>query len=315
MSVYAQWTRPELAIPSAVFPNDLARLGFLTPTPLLVDERTIRVYGGMRASSGISRIGWAEIDLSTRKISRVSLEPAIDLGLSGEFDDHGMILGDVSVDPQSGEVILVYVGFQMVPGVKFRAYSGLARSSDGGQTFSRDPESLVLGQNHFNFSTDIAAIHSVRTVKGGWEALVAIGDGWESINSAPFPRYNVFQAHGKCLHSLQIDQDPLLSMPHSTYRLGRPRLFAGGGGDTVIVATGGKRDGDYRPYAFKNSPEGFRSHPMEWPVYPGCSDLARRQAAYPTQITTESEEWVFFNGDSMGRAGALVITRPRADAI
>ncbi len=39
-----------------------ARHSFMTPVPVAIAPRVIRLYGGMRHEAGVSRIGW--IDLS-----------------------------------------------------------------------------------------------------------------------------------------------------------------------------------------------------------------------------------------------------------
>lgn len=306
----AEWTRPQLVIPTSIFPNGFANLGFLTPTPVSIDASTIRVYGGMRDSSGISRIGWAEIDTQSRSVTRTSCGPAIELGDPGEFDDHGMILGDIVPDPASGEFLLLYVGFQMSPVAKFRAFSGIARSADGGKSFSRDSATLLLDDAAVARHTDIVAVHWAEPTSAGWHALVAVGDGWERIKGTPFPRYNIHSASGANLQSLTVSEDAVLTMPEETYRLGRPRMFASRHDSARLVATGGKLNGDYRPYAFSVQSGEFREDSWDIPVFPGCTDFATIQASYPTQVFTPSEEWVFFNGDDMGRHGALLITRP-----
>ena len=54
----------------------------LTPTPILLNPDTIRVYAGFRDSHGVSRIGFVDLDSNNPdKVLRVSETPALDIGL------------------------------------------------------------------------------------------------------------------------------------------------------------------------------------------------------------------------------------------
>lgn len=302
-----RWTTPELAIDAAVLPRSLAVSGFLTPTPVLGDDGTVRVFGGMRDASGVSRIGWADIDIKSRELVNVCDHPALDVGAPGHFDSNGVILGDLVTDPATGDLVMAYVGFSTFPTVKFRAFSGLATSSDGGCTFRRVGLGPWLGDASWERPTSIMAVHCLRqSGDGGWSALIAVGDGWESIGARVYPRYFTVEATGPDLASLTVVPEPLLPVPDGVYRLGRPRFAPHGDGPPAIVATGGRRSGDYRPYAFIQSDGAWLPADEPLPIAPGCSPFAQVQAAYPAHVVIDSEVWVFFNGDDMGRAGALV---------
>lgn len=115
----------------------------MTPTPFLLNDKVIRVYAGFRDNEGISRIGY--IDLSAKdptKVLGVSDKPVLDRGRDGCFDDNGVILGDIV---RYGDVLrMYYVGFQLVKRAKFLAFTGLAESTDEGNTFQRVTEAPVM---------------------------------------------------------------------------------------------------------------------------------------------------------------------------
>lgn len=309
----AVWTAPELAVDVAAFPDSLAAGGFLTPTPVLHDSKTVRVFGGMRDAAGVARVGWVDIDIATRRLVDVCDRPCLGVGEPGAFDANGVILGDVVTDPVTGDLLMAYVGFSMFPTVKFRAFSGLAKSCDGGRTFERVTREPWLGAESCGSPTSIVAVHALRRLKDStWTALVAVGDGWESIDGLQYPRYFTVSASGYDLATLSIARESLLPIPDGVYRLGRPRFVPNGPGDPAIVATGGRRDGDYRAYVFARAAGRWVQSKAVPPVVPGCSPLAQIQAAYPAHIVADSEVWVFFNGDAMGRAGALLTRAPCA---
>src|ERR1700722_10031135 len=100
----------------------------LTPTPVLLDE-VIRIFVGFRDRDGVSRIGFVDVDAGNPAcIVGVSITPVLDVGGPGAFDDNGVILGDIIQDGDQWR--MYYVGFQLVAGVKFLAFTGLAVSHD-----------------------------------------------------------------------------------------------------------------------------------------------------------------------------------------
>src|SRR5579859_1578496 len=160
----------------------------LTPTPWRLDESTIRVYAGFRDDEGVSRIGYVDVLASDPSvILRVSNEPALDVGRAGCFDDNGMILGDI-VDSPAG-LHLFYVGFQRVARAKFLAFTGLAISTDGGESFVRVQETPILDRAPGR--STIGAVHSAMFDGTQWRLWYAVADDWELIGGQPFPRYHI----------------------------------------------------------------------------------------------------------------------------
>jgi hypothetical protein len=300
----------DLCVPSAAFPYELAVRGFLTPTPWMVSDDRVRVFGGMRNSAGVSRIGWADIDVASGQLLATCEEPVLDVGSEGDFDADGVILGDLFLDPITGDTAMVYVGFAKPPSVKFTARTGLAVLDRGGSQFIKTgPVHVLSGNPQEDFRRPIEAIHSVQASQSGrWEALVAVGTGWESIRGEIYPRYESFLAVGDSLLELELGPAPVVSLPpeEDVYRLGRPRFAGSVHGRRRIIATGMTREGIYGPYEFiESGPTSFvwsRQDPYD--LRPGQSPSARRHAAYAVEIDLPTgEKWAFYNGDNMGRAG------------
>ena len=130
----------------------------LTPTAFLLNDNVIRVYTSLRDKNGVGRIGYVDVNASNpSEVLKVSDKPVLDIGREGMFDDNGVILGDlIRVDDK---IYMYYVGFQLVGKVKFLAYTGLAISSDNGETFERVSETPILDRK--DEALYIRAIHSV----------------------------------------------------------------------------------------------------------------------------------------------------------
>lgn len=295
-----RWTEPSHAIGS----NALLGVGrgFLTPTPVHVSG-SIQVFGSPRDPQGRGSICAVEITIDRRGRAQVqeSFRVLLPPGQVGCFDENGVILGDVIIEPD--RLTVAYVGFADQEGEKFVARSGIASVGFDGQIIKRacDPTAVHPGTHR----PIIEAIHATRSSAGGIEALYSMGQGWEFIDGAPFPRYDTYKAQGSTLDCLTGSLEPMLPRPEGVYRLGRPRWFSRDGEKDIIVATGGRRDGDYRPYVFVEAEEGRLvldegAFPFGPSDYPWCAN----QLSYPCIEWLNDETAIMtMNGDGMGADG------------
>ncbi|WP_368564641.1 hypothetical protein [Pseudoxanthomonas sp. UTMC 1351] len=272
----------------------------LTPTPWRLDEETLRVYAGFRDGDGVSRIGYVDVRADDPTVVvRVSPEPVLDVGRGGCFDDSGMILGDVVETPEG--LHLFYVGFQRVAHAKFLAFTGLAISSDGGESFQRRQETPILDRAQGR--STIAAVHSVRYEQGRWRLWYAVGDDWERIGEAPFPRYHIRYVETGDLDAIPREDQVCLLPSGSEYRIGRPRVYRFDG-RYLMYFTRGNTTGEYFP-GLAESEDG-----VQWRRCDEALGLAlsgsgwdARTLCYPALIQHRDKLLMFYNGNDMGREG------------
>jgi predicted GH43/DUF377 family glycosyl hydrolase len=273
----------------------------LTPTPLLFDDDTIRVYAGMRDENGVSRIGWVDVDAADpTRVRASSREPALDVGRAGAFDDNGVILGDVL--RVADEIWMYYVGFQLVAGAKFLAFSGLAKSRDGGARFERHSEAPVL--DRADGALYINAIHSVRREDGRFRVFCAQGDGWETIDGRPYPRYRIAALDSD--DGMRIDARrarTVIDCEGDEYRIGRPRVYRDGG-EYRMYYTRGTRGGDYVA-GLARSDDGvhWKRDDARLGIAPSAEGWDSRALAYPALVDARGRRFMFYNGNDMGREG------------
>lgn len=273
----------------------------LTPQPFALNEETIRVFAGFRDADGVSRIGYVDLASSdTRRIVGVSKTPVLDIGRDGCFDDNGVIMGDV-VQTSSG-IYLFYVGFQLVKKAKFLAFSGVAISENGGETFTRVSESPILGRARSQ--STIGAIHTARYENDTWRLWFASGDGWELINGVPYPQYNICYTETKNL--LDIPRACLLCVKAvpPEYRIGRPKIYQIADGSYVMYATKGTISGEYTPSFFR-SKDGIsweRDDPSLG-IAPSKNGWDSEALCYPALIKNGGHTLMVYNGNKMGRNG------------
>ncbi|GGY23171.1 hypothetical protein GCM10008098_15730 [Rhodanobacter panaciterrae] len=272
----------------------------LTPTPYRIDDELIRVYAGFRDADGVSRIGYVDVRADDpASIVRVSVEPVLDIGRNGCFDDNGMILGDVVDAP--GGLHMFYVGFQRVAKAKFLAFTGLAVSTDGGDHFRRVQETPILDRAPGR--STIGAVHSVIHENGRWRIWYAAGDDWETIGGQPFPRYHIRYVETDDLDAIPREDHVCLLPRGSEYRIGRPRVYRLGG-RYIMYFTRGNVGGEYFPgIAYSDDGIRWERHDEALGLTLSASGWDSRVICYPALIRQRDKLLMFYNGNDMGVDG------------
>ena len=272
----------------------------LTPTPILIDDHTIRVYASFRDASGIGRIGYVDLNAhNPAQVIQVSEKPALDLGTPGAFDDNGIILGEVL--EYDGCLRMYYVGFQLVQKAKFLAFTGLAVSTDGGESFVRHDKAPVLDRSDEGIY--IRAIHSVLVENDTWRIWYAAGDGWEQIQGTPYPRYNIHYAESP--DGIHLPRQGRLAVDGigSEYRIGRPRVVRRGD-EYWMFYTRGTLEGDYIAGCAKSA-DGTTWTRVDDELGIGLSEDGwdSQSLSYPSLLTVGETTYMFYNGNDMGHTG------------
>ena len=274
----------------------------LTPNPFLLNEETIRVYGSFRDELGRGRIGFVDVLASNPKqILRVSNTPVLDLGEDGMFDDNGLLLGDVL--RVGDKIYMYYVGFQIPTKAKFIACSGLAISSDEGETFERVRKTPIGGRvPNAPFGR---CIHSVIYENGIFRIWYSVIYGWEYIDGRPYPQYDIRYVESKDgIHLDDEDGIHCLACRDNEYRIGRPRVIKRDKNSYEMRYTFDTRDKEYI-CGLAISEDG-----IHWKREDERSGLVKSEsgwdsemACYPVEIETKYGTYLFYDGNGMGATG------------
>lgn len=272
----------------------------LTPTPILLDEATIRVYAGFRDDEGVSRIGFVDVDANDPlRVLRVSARPALDIGRPGCFDDNGIILGDVIA--RDGKLWMYYVGFQLVAKVKFLAFTGLAVSSDGGDTFERVSPTPVIDRGPGGLF--IRALHSIMLDGGVWRGWLGAGSDWREIGGVPYPSYSVQAVRSPDGVRFEDDGPPAFAFDGDEYRIGRPRVYKHGDLYRMFYTVGTVRGTYLAGYAESNDGLAWRRRDADLGIGPSDSGWDSLALSYPALVDAGGRTYMFYNGNQMGRTG------------
>lgn len=274
---------------------------FITPTPYLLNDETIRIYGGFRDKEGKSRIGYIDVAADNpQKILKISDRPVLDLGVPGTFDDNGIILG--TVIKADNEIRMYYIGFQLVKQVKFLAFSGLAISSDGGDTFSRVQDTPIM--DRFKNEKYIRAIHTVIKEDGRYRIWYSQGDGWAIINGIQYPRYMIMYTESE--DGIYISNDtriPCINVTGEEYRIGRPTVWKEGSIYKMFYT----RDTLQKVYSpgYAESSDGIQwvRKDHQCSLVPSAEGWDSQMVCYPVPFRTSGKSFIFYSGNGMGKSG------------
>lgn len=274
---------------------------FMTPTPILLNEDVIRIYGGMRDEKGVSRIGYVDVDADDpSKLLKVSNTPCLDIGKPGTFDDNGVILG--AILPEEDHIKMYYVGFQLVNNVKFLAFSGLALSFDGGESFQRHSDVPIF--DRFGDEIYIRAIHSVIKEGNCYRFWYSYGNSWQVINNISYPVYKIRTIESfDGITPLIFTQKDCIDVVEDEYRIGRPTVFKENEEYKMFYT----RDTIYKIYS---AGLGVSKNGIDWVRRDEDFDLKPSEVGwdssmicYPILIKANNKEYLIYSGNNMGETG------------
>lgn len=295
-----QWEKKGLIYKPNYDKEDWRYSSALTPTPIKLDDSTIRVYFGARDIMGVSRIGYVDLDAANPShILKVSTKPVLDIGTPGCFDDNGVILGDIL--KFENKLYMFYVGFQKVEKVKFLAYSGLAISYDNGESFMRESNTPIL--DRADEGLYIRAIHSVRYENNVFKIWYSVGNHWEFIDGIPFPAYHIKYLESSDLKLFAKEGINCIVPQNNEYRIGRPRVYKNDQ-NYIMYYTVGALDKSYLAgmayskdginWIREDAKIGITLSPSGWDSQTLC---------YPSLYKDGNKTYLFYNGNNMGADG------------
>lgn len=156
------------------------------PATLIYDE-FVRVYFSCRPKRDcngqyVSYTGYVDLDRTNlHRVLRISDNPIMPLGNLGTFDEFGIY--PTSVIRSGGGVLAYYGGWTRCESVPYNVAIGLAKSSDGGSTFTKVGSGPVL-----SYSVDEPMTVSgpkIRIFDNLWYLWYVAGNKWKRSNGRP----------------------------------------------------------------------------------------------------------------------------------
>jgi hypothetical protein len=145
-----------------------------------------RIFFSGRDKLNRSLTGYIEIDINNpQKILKISPEPVLGLGSLGAFDDNGV--SPTCIVNIQGKKYLYYFGWNKGSLVRAAEVSGLAISSDFGDSFQRISRAPVIDRTDAE-PYQILVISCILIENGAWRMWYDSADEWQTPE---LPRYNI----------------------------------------------------------------------------------------------------------------------------
>ena len=276
------------------------------PTPLLMADGGLRIYVQLRGENNIGRVGFVDLDPDDpMRVIGISQQPVLDIGEPGTFDDNGVCAVSVMTN-DDGAIWMYYVGFELCHHIRYRLFTGLAISTDGGHKFFRYKTTPILERSpeelHFRCGTFVLPKSKNCEYFRMWYVA---GKEWENIDGKSMPVYDMrylesangkdWPAQGKIVLPLNrqaehgfgrpyvVEQSGLYKMFYSIRHIA-PRAYGLGYAESKDGINWQRKDEEM---GLKTSENGWDSDSIE----------------YSAVIEIKGKTYCFYNGNDFGGTG------------
>ncbi|TKT74038.1 hypothetical protein YH63_016570 [Afipia massiliensis] len=275
--------------------------------PVAVElEDRVRVYVAARRSDGKSYPAFVDVAVDDpTAVLGVNEEPIMPLGALGTFDDDG-IMPACALNVQQ-ELWLYYSGWNRRVSVPYHNTTGLAKSTDGGKTFTKLFDGPILERT----PTEPFMAVTPWVLRSGplWKMWYVSGLGWIDVAGRLEPVYGI--KYGESIDGISWTRpgNLVISQRHVAEAIARPCVI--------------ERDGQYHMwYCYRNSID-FRDGKGSYRIGYSFSEDGRiwRRAdhlagidlstdgwdstmqCYPYILQINGQLYLFYNGNSFGQTG------------
>jgi len=275
----------------------------MIPTPDLISYQIIRIYITCCDENGIGRVGYVDVDADNpSKIIKISEKPVLDIGVPGTFDENGVLQCSILNMP-NGQKYLYYVGFELGTKIRYRLLSGLAISTDGGNTFTRFKKTPVLERSdkelYFRCGPFIILDNNI------FKLWYVAGSEWTSIEGKEMPIYDIrYQESKDGIH--WADQGTVcIKIEHDDeHGFGRPYVIKDKDKYRMFYSVRRRSFAAYR-MGYAESLDGIhwvrKDHELGLDVSATGWDSAA--IMYAAVIVAGGKTYLFYNGNNFGKEG------------
>ncbi len=273
---------------------------------VLVKENVVRVYFAPRNTKGRSYPAYIDLDRGNlTRVVEVHEQPVMEPGRPGMFDDDGIM--PACVMDHAGEIWMYYSGWNQRITVPYHNSTGLAVSTDGGNSFKRKFEGPVMDRTPEE--PGLAVTPSILRDGDTWMCWYISGLRWEQINGKFEPVYVIKHAHSTdgirwtrpnilCIeqkHPLEAFSHPTVirhdGIYHMWYCCRHSQDFRDGDGSYRI---GYARSADGRIWTRMDDAAGITLSDSGWDSTMLC---------YPYVLDIDGKTYMFYNGNGFGQSG------------
>lgn len=271
------------------------------PTPLLIDSGRLRIFLAFCDENMVGRAGYVDVNPDNPKnILSIGHQPILDIGKPGRFDENGLM--PTCVLPVGDKLYMYYVGYQLGQKVRYYQFSGLAVSTDKGNSFHRIEEVSVIDRSHQESLNRTAPF--VMHENGRFRMWYVGGSEWTIVNGKTFPVYNIrYMESEDGIHWPSYGKVCLDFESEDEFVIGRPWVFKENGIYKMFLSSRTRSKGYRLGYA--ESKDGIDWHRLDRMINIDVSDTGwdSQMLAYASIFNWKEKTYMFYNGNDCGRSG------------
>lgn len=232
--------------------------------------------------------------------------PLMDVGQPGAFDDNGVVFTCCLTD-SPGVLRAYYAGFELGVKVRYRIFTGMATSTDGGNSFSRYSPVPMLDRSPAE--TLFRCGPFVMRGNDRYRMWYVAGNDWTTVNGKSLPRYRLHYVESRDGVSWPASGVMCLDFDPSTeHGIGRPWVVAmPGGGFEMYYSIRSRPKATYvLGYAQSDNGTTWRRLDHELGLGPSPGSFDSKGIMYSATIAIGGKTYCFYSGDDFGRAGFAV---------
>jgi predicted GH43/DUF377 family glycosyl hydrolase len=272
------------------------------PTPVALGDGRVRVLCAFLDDQKVGRLGWVDVDEhDPTRVLAVAERPALDVGAPGAFDDSG-VTPLSAVRLADGTLRLYYAGWQLGTRVRYFLFTGVAESTDGGESFRRVSEAPVLDRSDGELHVRTGG--HVRRDGERWRMWYAGGSDWVGSDAGAKPRYALrhlasddglrWGAHGEVC--LEPEGDDELGF-------GRPCVLADGDRMRMWYSVRTLSKGYRLGYAESADGLAWERRDGEAGLDVSATGWDSEMACLSCLLPTAHATYLFYNGNNYGETG------------
>ncbi len=281
----------------------------MLPTPLLINDKCLRIFIGFCDKNNVGRIGYVDVNPSNpSEIISISEKPVLDIGEPGCFDDNGVV--PVSIIRKDDKVYLYYIGFQLGVKIPYYMFCGLAISNDNGETFKKYSKCPILDRNN----EQIFARCGVNVINEDEPWGVAykmwyigtIGKGWvkNKYTNKEKPLYTMFSAlSDDGIHWLDNPYKCMEFLNEDEHGFGRPFVWKENSLYKMLYSIRTYSRGYYIGYAESEDGIKWIRKDNEAGITLSKEGWDNENISYPYITKFKDKTYLFYNGNGCGKTG------------
>lgn len=290
--------------------SDWSRSHAMGPTPFRLDADTIRVYLTTLDAEGRGRATYVDVSAQDpTQVLAVARAPVLDVGEPGTFDDNGLMpLSLVRVSDDT--LYMYYSGFEICHRIRYRIFSGVAVSRDGGNTFSRLRRTPILERS----DAEMFFRGGPFVLKDGdrFRMWYVAGSSWTELNGKAMPVYDM--KYAESADGIHWPSEGVTVLPitdEDEHGFGRPWLMQRSPTSYDLFYSVRRRSLAAYRMGHASSSDGLSWQRKDGEFGLDVSDASFENEAvmYAALIAVDGKEYCFYNGNGFGRDGFAVAER------